>query len=76
MNSDVLLKPSVSHNEIALISRSVSPRILNFVPQRLPSLRVEMNTRNNHSMSHGRFVRLQAIGLRKTQGNVERILRT
>lgn len=58
---DLLLKPSVAHDEIAILSSSFAPGVLNLVADRFASW-VKVNTRNDHSVSHCRVADLEAVG--------------
>jgi len=59
--TNLLLKPCVAHNEIAILSSSLAPGVLNLVADRLAGW-VEVNTRNDHSVRHCRVAYLETVG--------------
>jgi len=58
---DLLLKPCVTHYEIAILSSGLAPGVLDFVADRLAGW-VKVDTRNDHSVSHCRIADLEAVG--------------
>ena len=68
---DIFGEPLVGHHEPTLLSRPLAPRILNFVPDRLASLRVDVYAADDHRMCHGRLVDLETLFLSQTELDVE-----
>jgi hypothetical protein len=69
-----LVEPPVGHHKETLLSAVLAPRILHLVTQGLPALEIEMDTRDDHCMSHCRLIRVQAVGFRKRKRNVKGVL--
>lgn len=67
---NLLLKPSISHDEITFLSSCLSPRIFNLVTNWF-TRRIKVNSRNNHSMSHSWIIDLKTISFGETKGNIE-----
>ena len=70
----LLVEPPVGHHKKSLLSAVLAPRILYLVTQRLSALGIEMDTRDDHRMSHCRLIRVQAVSFRKRERNVKGVL--
>ena len=60
-----LVEPPVGHHKKSLLSAVLAPRILYLVTHRLSALRIEMDARDDHCVSHCGLIRAQAVGFRK-----------
>lgn len=68
---DIFGEPLVGHHKPTLVPRSITPGILDLVPDRLVSLGVDVYTTDNHCVCHGRFVNLETLLLGQTEFDVE-----
>jgi len=63
----------IGHHEPAFVSGCFAPGILDFVTDWL-AIRIQVNTRDNHSMRHSRLVDLQPVRFREAQSYIKGIL--
>ena len=70
---DLLLKPCVTHYEIAILSSGLAPGVLNLVADGLAGW-VKVDTRNDHSVSHCRVADLEAVGFAQPELDIKGIL--
>jgi hypothetical protein len=68
--ADSLFKPSICHEVPALVTRSITPGVLNLVSNGFPS-RVEMHAGNDHSMCHRGFADTETVGLGEAECDIE-----
>jgi len=69
-----LFEPPVGHHKKALLSAVLAPRVLHLVTQRLSTLGIEMDARDDHCMRHCGLIRVQAVGFRKRKRNIKGVL--
>src|SRR5260221_1858138 len=70
-----LLEPSIRHDIKPILSSMLTPRILDFIPNRLPSDHINMNASDYHGMRHRRLAHLESLCLSQFEFYIESTLR-